>query len=701
MSNEFYPDQMLELATIRLGEDVLSRPEVGLDREWLATNGIGGYASASLSGANTRRYHGLLVAALKPPQERLVLLSKLDEQVLTYYGNDFKLDTNEWHDATASGEGLKYLKSYEQQGLFHIFSYELDDGILTKTIWMEYGLNITYIRYTYQNDPNSPAIELRVKPLVNYRSYHGATQGDPAIKHSVIDEKGNTWRVEPPYSNAEAWYFMGFGRPMKWYPDLQNGWYWGLHFRQEQARGLTGANEDVYCLGSWGMLLHPNESVTFVASASRPDIVRELYKTNPEQRARQRQFQLIATKTPSEDFYQNDFLPLRQRLLFSADAFVVGRPDPAQPGQLLPDYRTVIAGYHWFTDWGRDTMIALPGLTISTGRYSEAAIILRSFARYVNKGMLPNRFPDYYAGETELPESEYNTVDAALWYFDAVERYLAVTQDSELGRELYPVLGDIIKWHVAGTRYGIKLDSDGLLASGGPGLQLTWMDVKIGSWVVTPRHGKAVEICALWYRACRVMEKLAQQYGTAQEAAYYNELAEKTLANFESTFWYENGNYLFDCINQFGQPDESLRPNQVIALAVAPELVAEPKRRAALTQIYAQLLTPFGLRTLSPEHPDYKPQFGGTAIERDSAYHQGTVWPWLLGPFARALLNLQSGQRNKGEISSLLEHFLEHIKEAGVGQISEVFSAESPYAPGACIAQAWSVSQLLEILDNL
>jgi predicted glycogen debranching enzyme len=372
-------------------------------------------------------------------------------------------------------------------------------------------------------------------------------------------------------------------------------------------------------------------------------------------------------------------------------------------------------------------MIALPGLAVVTGRYSEAALILRSFARYVSQGMLPNRFPDPdpNAGDGSLrplDESDYNTVDASVWYFDAVQKYLDATGDDALGRELYPVLADMVRWHVKGTRFGIKVDpQDGLLASGGPGLQLTWMDVKIDDWVVTPRSGKPIEISALWYRACRVMENLAGRYASP-EATYYQGLAAKVAANFEKTYWNEAGGYFYDCINpdgqpsgqpsdpssgqpngqSSGQPDASLRPNQAIALAVAPELVRPELRQAALAVVRDRLLTPYGLRTLNRENPAYKPEYKGDRFERDSAYHQGTVWPWLLGPYALAVLKAGNGEPGPDDtlrsgLEGLLQPFLDHIDRACVGQISEVFGAEPPFRPGGCVAQAWSVAQLLEI----
>lgn len=691
------PDETLPVT--RLGREIVSDREEALEREWLLTNGIGGYGGASLSGALTRRYHGLLVAALQPPLGRTVLLSKLDEQI-SLDGQVYALDVNEWHGGIYSLSGLSYLAAAEFRGTVPTFSYNLGQGALHKTIWMEYGANTTYVRYTYEAAADRPALELQIKPLANCRDYHEDTKGSPDQSYSITEDASApaTWTVKA-WPGAPRWQLMVMDRPAQWRPEAGSGWYWGFFFRQEQLRGLTPV-EDLYCLGTWAASLSPGQSITFVATTEPLETVAQLYPDSLERElARQRAVLRQADLPPAA----NPIDSLAVRLTLAADQFVVGRPDPAQPGALLPDYRTVIAGYHWFSDWGRDTMIALPGLTVVTRRYAEAATILRSFARYVSQGMLPNRFPDpdpTGSGESgQLSESDYNTVDASVWYFDAVQKYLEATGDDDLGRELYPVLADMVRWHVKGTRFGIKVDpQDGLLASGGPGLQLTWMDVKIDDWVVTPRHGKPIEISALWYRACRVMEGLAGRYGNPEAAAYYQGLSARVAANFEKTYWYEQGGYFYDCINPDGQPDASLRPNQAIALAVAPELVRPELRVAALAVVRDNLLTPYGLRTLDRQNPDYKPEYKGGRFERDSAYHQGTVWPWPLGPYALALLHSdETGQDRKAALTKLLEPFLDHIDRACVGQINEVFGAEPPFPPGGCVAQAWSVSQLLEI----
>ncbi len=679
------------LPLVRLGREVVADRQEALEREWLLTNGIGGFAGASLAGANTRRYHGLLVASLQPPLGRTVLLSKLDEAALLQ-GQAYALDVNEWKSGAASLAGLNYLQSVQFEGTLPTFEYRLGQATLLKQIWLEYGLNSVLVRYTY---PNGPApLELSVRPLANSRDYH-ATSQEPLPPYQVEADlaRPGLWRVEAG-PEAPPWYFQAFGEAAQWLPEAGRGPYRGFFYRQEAERGQPDPDEVLYGLGTWRVRLEPGQTVTFVASLAEPATTAALFESSRERElARQTALLETAHLPPGDDPLDR----LATRLTLAADQFVVGRPDPARPGALLGDYRTVIAGYPWFSDWGRDTMIALPGLTLVTRRWPEARVILRSFAQSVSRGMLPNRFPD---SAQPLGESDYNTVDASLWYFDAVDKYLAATGDTGLGVELYPVLKEIIDWHVRGTRFGIGLDEDGLLRSGEPGLQLTWMDVKIDDLVVTPRHGKPIEINALWYRACRVMEALSGRIGLAAQARPYAELAERVAAVFEQTYWYAEGGYFYDNIEPDGRPDPALRPNQAIALAVAPELVSLEKRQAALDRVRLKLLTPYGLRTLSPDDPAYTPRYTGNRVARDKAYHQGTVWPWPLGPYARAVLSL--GEANRPALRALLEPFVQNLDQAScVGQVNEIFGAEPPFPPVGCVAQAWSVSELLEMWQLL
>jgi predicted glycogen debranching enzyme len=369
-----------------------------------------------------------------------------------------------------------------------------------------------------------------------------------------------------------------------------------------------------------------------------------------------------------------------QTLAAAADQYIVSRGDQ----------KTVIAGYHWFGDWGRDTMIALPGLTLPTGKYDVAQSILRTFAKHVDQGLLPNRFPD--AGETP----EYNTVDATLWFFEAARAYVHYAGDLEFVREeLYPVFADIIAWHVRGTRYGIKVYPSGLLSSGEPGVQLTWMDAKVGDWVVTPRRGKPVEIQALWYNALCIMEDFARQFGDDEGQKRYCNMATVASWSFNRLFWNEKDGCLYDVVNG-GTPDSSTRPNQIFAVSLPHSMLSMERARAVVHKVQEQLLTPVGLRSLAASDPQYRGRYTGGPTERDGAYHQGTVWPWLLGAFITAYVKVNGGdtkaRRQAGEWLAPLQ---EHLSQAGLGHISEIFEGDPPHRPCGCIAQAWSVAEVL------
>jgi predicted glycogen debranching enzyme len=349
-----------------------------------------------------------------------------------------------------------------------------------------------------------------------------------------------------------------------------------------------------------------------------------------------------------------------------------------------PDGRTVIAGYHWFGDWGRDTMISLPGLTLVTGRHDVAARILRTCAHFVDQGMLPNRFPD----EDETPE--YNTVDAALWYFEAISAYHTATGDDVLLRDLFPVLQEIIEWHLRGTRYNIRMDpDDGLICAGKPGVQLTWMDAKVEEWVVTPRIGKPVEISALWYNALRIMAGFAHRLGEA--AAAYDAAADQTRASF-ARFWNAEAGYCYDVLDGPKGNDPTLRPNQLLAVSLPYSPLTEEQQRAVVDACARHLLTSHGLRSLAPDDPAYVGHYGGEQHQRDRAYHQGTVWGWLIGPFVTAYLRVY-GDRELAR--SFLRPLMHHLADHGVGSISEIFDGDPPFTPRGCIAQAWSVAEVL------
>ena len=682
------PDDNI-LPRVSFGPELCHDLQAGLEREWLVTNGIGGYAAAGLNGAHTRRYHGLLVAALTPPLNRTLLLGKFEERV-NVSGQRYELQVNQFHHAhDVSPKGFNYLQSFELEGSIPTWRYSLGEAILRKTVWLEHGSNTTYVKYVYEQGHASLDLELVV--LANYRDYHSQTKGADDWEFLLETEQArHCWRIRA-WPEATAWRLLAF--PNATFESI-GVWYKDFFWLQEQRRGLADL-EDMYNPGNLHITLQPGQEVTIVATTEAAEVAERFYPGALE-RELERQ-RIVLTTSSLEDASTTE---MAQRLTLAADQFIVGRPQPDIPGQLIGDYRTVLAGYHWFGDWGRDTMIALPGLCLVTGRHRDAANILRSFARTISQGMLPNRFPD--AATTP----EYNTVDATLWYFDAISRYQTASGDLELVKELFPTLVGIIEWHLKGTRYGIKVDpQDGLLMAGEPGVQLTWMDAKIGDWVVTPRQGKAIEINALWYNALKIMQNFAAQGDFVQDPtleAEYARLAAQVKANFERVFWYAAGGYYLDVIDQNGQPDATLRPNQAIALAVAPALFTPTRACSALDIIKQKLLTPFGLRTLSPADPNYIGHYGGDQRVRDSAYHQGTIWPWLLGPYVRALLHFSPDRpATLTHVRALLKPFAQHLNEAGLNTVSEIFEADSPYSPVGCVAQAWSVAALLDIIEAI
>ncbi len=644
--------------------DTCAQREFATTREWLVTNGIGGYACGTVGGVLARHYHGLLVAALEPPLGRTLLLSKLNE-IVTYAGQTFALYADHWADGTLAPAGFQHLDGFALEGTIPVWRYRLgDDALLEKRLWMEPGSNTTYMHYTLVEAAAS--FELSLDALVNYRDHHDSTVAYD-WEMNVLPLADGVRVV----ARADAVPFAVRADRAEFMPD--HTWSTGYHKAIEAYRGeYTG--DDHLLVGRFQTALRPGESLTIVAT-TEPDLA--LDGAAAYARRQQVEAGLIAAsplggKRPDID-----------QLILAADQFIVQRATPDDP-----DGRTVIAGYPWFSDWGRDTMIALPGLTLATGQHAVAARILRTFARFVDRGMIPNRFPD--AGETP----EYNTVDATLWFVEAVRAYFDATRDDVLLRELFPALRDVIEQHISGTRYSIRMDpADGLLYAGEDGVQLTWMDVKINDWVVTPRTGKAVEINALWYNALACMVSFARLLGEPDEN--YADIMEQVRASFQR-FWIEGRGYCYDVIDGPQGDDPTLRPNQVIALALADNLLTPEQGRSILQNCMGVLLTPRGLRSLDPAHPDYKPTYGGDRATRDAAYHQGTVWAWLIGPFVTAHLRLYG---DAARAQAYVEPLLENLREHGIGSLSEIFDAEPPHTPRGCFAQAWSVAEALRALQ--
>jgi predicted glycogen debranching enzyme len=650
---------------IELDRRLCGNPAEARSREWLETNGIGGFASSSILGLNTRRYHALLTAATQPPVGRLVLLSKLEETLVL--GNQrFELSANQFGDVIYP-RGYEYLHSFRLDP-FPVFTYQCGDLQLEKIVFLVHGENTVVIQYELKGKLQGRACSLEVRPLIAFRDYHSTTHANDGIHRDVVTQKGMA--IITPYSGLPSLYFAHGAQSI----DTSGFWSYNFEYQRERDRGLDSV-EDLYSPFMLRFNLAEDPSPAIIASTLRHTSAETSQLKSGEIARRAR----IVEASPAEDAFA--------KVLTSAvDQYIVARGDQ----------KSVIAGYPWFGDWGRDTMISLPGLTLVTGRYDDARNILRAFARSIDQGMLPNRFPD--SGEAP----EYNTVDATLWMFHAVHELLSYTQDYDFVRsELYQPLTDIIAWHERGTRYGIHLDSDGLLHTGEPGVQLTWMDARVDNREITPRQGKPVEIQALWHNALRLMAHLSSVFGDAAASARYSDLANRARDRFQQVFWNDAAGCLYDVITDGGAPDASIRPNQIFAVSLPYPLLTKEQALRVVDVVEWELLTPYGLRTLSPLDPDYRGRYGGDSRSRDSVYHQGTVWPWLLGPFLTAYVKVHGGTEEARERA---DHFLDPMRDhlmgaglavAGLGQISEVFDGNAPHRPGGCFAQAWSVAEVL------
>lgn len=650
---------------INFGREICGNLNQAEMREWLVTNGIGGYASGTVAGLLTRRYHGLLVAALKPPLGRTLMLAKLDDTVL--YGDRFyPLHTNRWADGTVGPHGYRHIERFTLEGTIPTWRYACADALLEKRVWMQPGTNTTYVHYQLLRA--TQPLTLTLKAMVNYRDYHTSTQG-------------NGWRMTilPTDQGVNVSAFPD-AVPLRLMSNCaevtsSHDWYYGYDLVAEFSRGLDHHDDHLHA-ATFQATLQPGTTLTLVASTEqRPELQGEAalkVRRSYEQK-------LLGIWKSSRPIDAKEIPAFANRLVLAGDQFIVSRSSLDEPSG-----KTIIAGYPWFSDWGRDTMISLPGLTLATGRPEIARSILRTFARHVDQGMIPNRFPD--AGEVP----EYNTVDATLWYFEAVRAYYGVTEDDDLVQELFPALADIIDWHCRGTRYNIHLDpADGLLYAGEQGVQLTWMDAKVGEWVVTPRVGKPVEVNALWYNALRTMGKLARRVGKPHQE--YDAIADRAHARF-TRFWNPSLGYCYDVLDGPGGDDASLRPNQIFAVSL-PESPLNATQQKGVVDICGQaLLTSHGLRSLAPEDPQYQGHYGGDQQARDGAYHQGTVWGWLIGPFVLAHLRVYN---NPAQARVFLEPMENHLYAHGIGNLSEIFDGDPPITPNGCIAQAWTVAEVL------
>jgi predicted glycogen debranching enzyme len=652
------------------GREVTGDLAVAESREWLCTNGIGGFASGTAAGSLARRYHGLLMAALTPPLGRTLMAAKLDES-LTYGGSIWQLGANRWASGAVAPGGHRFIERFRVEGGVPVWTYACADALLEKRVWMEQGANTTYVRYRLLRALEPATLALNA--LVNYRDYHATTRAD-GWRMQVDAVKGGL--VVTAFTGARQLRLLAEGCTV----EPAHEWYRGFELSREAERGLDHVDDHLH-VGSFDASMPPGASITVVLSAESAPALDGYAAGRRQDRyaaATLARWEKVSAAAPRAPEWV-------KHLVLAADQFVVKRPLPDSPEGL-----SVIAGYPWFEDWGRDTMISLSGLALATGRAEMARRVMATFARFVDRGMLPNRFPD---GATT---PEYNTADAALWYVEAVRGYYAATGDDAFLGQTYATLADIIGWYRKGTRYGIGQDpADGLLRAGEPGVQLTWMDAKVDGWVVTPRIGKPVEINALWHNALRAMALFARMLKRSPRE--WETEAARVAVGFDR-FWNEAEGGCFDVLEGPSGNDASVRPNQIFAVSLPASPLSAERQRGVVEICARHLLTSFGLRSLDPRHPDYKGRYRGGPRERDGAYHQGTTWGWLLGPFALAHFKVY-GDRTAA--LALLEPLGRHVGVYGVGSLGEVFDGDAPFAPGGCPAQAWTVAETLRAWTEL
>ena len=670
----------------------------------METNGIGGYASSTTVGANTRRYHGLLIAATKPPLGRTLLLSKLEEFLCTD-GKEIPLSTNIYPNTTYP-EGYKNLVQFSLNP-FPTFEYSINGINIKKTVFMVYGENTTVIMYQVNckgGQMFAPTL-LKARVLMAFRDHHWLTHENQAFKTDYKMLANNGVCLQP-YDTLPPMYLFHNAQSL----DKASFWYKNMEYPKEIERGME-AHEDHFSPLALHFDLSKQRDCYIAATAKAYEEIDVMDLFGKELSRRQRR--VGSLKLDTNNFHIQPLTPsiqppasnlqpltfnsqssqrtneggaktlveLSESLLSISDSFMVKRGG---------NKKSIIAGYHWFGDWGRDTMISLTGLTLVQGKFEDAQKILLSYAQFVDKGMIPNRFPDY----GEAPE--YNTVDASLWYIHAVYQYLRFAKDLKtIRKDLYGVLKEIVEHYKKGTRFNIHMDSDSIIYAGAEGVQLTWMDAKVCDWVVTPRMGKAVEINALWYNALKIMSFFARQMNLDNESKDYNILAEKVSRSFNDVFWFNEGQYLYDYI--FGEEkNNAIRPNQIFAVSLPYSMLSKKKQRNVVEIVKKQLLTPYGLRTLSPTDKDYVGRYTGNVYERDRAYHQGTVWAWLIGPYISAYAKAYAGNKDILKyVKGLLAPFYEHLFESGLGTVSEIFDGDPPHTPRGCISQAWSVAEIL------
>ncbi|MFN8635222.1 MAG: amylo-alpha-1,6-glucosidase [Chloroflexota bacterium] len=689
--------------------------ETLLAREWLVTNGLGGSSSGTVAGVVTRRYHGLLVAALPAPFGRTVMLSHLSEQLVLTDGRALVFGDDEDSGAEhPTLPGLTYLSEFRLELGLPVWRYEVEGFQVEKRITVPHLQNTVHVTYRLLGGPGP--VRLQLRPWLHIR-LHEAPLDQPISTPYLVTAHADRYEIAGPPEISPLRLTLS-GAPGQLI--LDGGLTREAFYRVEAARGYD-SHGPVHSPGAFAIDLTPPEgamnrartddgsdgpigaqfiassggtvnSVSLIASTESWETLLALSPEDVAAAEHERRTALLQAAPPTARTGP------AAELVLAADQFIIsptGRAEDVVRAHAAGDeVRTVIAGYHWFTDWGRDTMISLEGLTLTTGRFAEAGSILRLFARHVRDGLIPNMFPE---GKNE---GLYHTADATLWFFHALDRYLRATDDQATLQLLLPTLQDIVEHHIAGTHFGIGVDpADGLLRQGAEGYQLTWMDAKVGDWVVTPRRGKAVEINALWYNALRLLAGWLDLAGEPSAGRALTDRAVQVRESFNHRFWYADGGYLYDVVDGEHGDDAACRPNQLFSVSLPHPVLAEERWRPVLQVVQDRLLTPVGLRSLAPGHPDYKPRYFGDLRARDAAYHQGTVWGWLAGPFVDAWLRVYPD--DPAGASRALSGFEQHLGEGCLGTVAEIFDAEAPYTPRGCVAQAWSVAEVLRALTKV
>ncbi len=649
---------------VNFGPEICGSLDTGSEREWLVTNGLGGFACGTLTGVLTRRYHGLLIAAA-PEIGRVLLVSKAEE-VLRYAGRDYALGANRWSSGAVEPQGFRFLERFHLAGSIPVWRFACADAVLEKRVWMQDGANTTFLRYEFAYA--SASAELEVKILVNHRDIHATTRADHWKTSVTSVSRGLCVAAR---EGAPPIYLLSDAAAA----EARGEWYRNYDLAEERDRGLDH-REDHLLAGIFKAKLSPGGSVTFAFSTDPHPPLGDHAALAAREGLDQKLFEYWIAAHPRAALEAPHWI---WQLVLAAAQFPVRRR--TSDGR---EKWSVVAGYPWFGEWGRDVMIALPGVAIEVGRPDVARSILTEFPRFAQQGLFPNTLTD--KGEP----AAYNSVDSMLWYVHALQQYVTQTSDLSIVREIFDALASAIDWYVRGTRFGIHMDSaDGLLHAGEPGVQVTWMDARVGDRPITARIGKPVEVNALWFNALHAMARFAAELGKPPKQ--YERLAERVKKSF-ARYWNSDLQCCFDVIDGPNGNDGSLRPNQIFAVSLPESPLTAEQRKHVVDICALRLVTPHGLRSLDAADANYCGHYQGTQAQRDAAYHQGTVWAWLLGPFVMAHLRVYADFRRA---FAFLEPMSHHLLAAGLGSISEIFDGEAPFVARGAFAQAWSVAETL------